>query len=86
MFACVEEGKFCTLGDGIEIGEQKYKPTHQFGDFFPISLTLSTFFATLFSDLASENTELLASLASVLNNLIPPHVSCLQGPESYMRS
>jgi hypothetical protein len=40
--------------------------------FFSLSLTLSIFFGQLFSALASENTELLASLASVLKNVFTP--------------
>jgi hypothetical protein len=48
------------------------KPTRQSGEFF-FPLTYRFYiFGQLFSDLASENTELLASLASVLKNLSTP--------------
>jgi hypothetical protein len=43
-------------------------PLASLASFFP--LTLSIFFGKLFSDLVSKNTELLASLASVLKTLI----------------
>jgi hypothetical protein len=47
---------------------QAYSPVWR--GFSPLSLTLSIFLASFFSDLASENTKLLAILASVLKKLI----------------
>jgi hypothetical protein len=49
-----------------------HSPTRQTGEFF--SLLTYPFYISgqLFSDLASENTELLASLGSALKNLFTP--------------
>jgi hypothetical protein len=63
----------------FRIGERKYKPNCQSGeDFFPLAYpcTLSIFLASSFLTWARENTELLASLASVLKNLFTPLFSC----------
>jgi hypothetical protein len=43
-----------------------------FASFFPLWLILSKPFGQLFSNLASENTGVLASLASALKNLLTP--------------
>jgi hypothetical protein len=49
----------------FRLGEQKYKPTRQTDEVFVFPLTDPFYiFSQLFPDLASENTELLASLAS----------------------
>jgi hypothetical protein len=54
------------------IGEQKYKTTRQSDKGFSTLTYPFYIIGQLFSDLASENTELLASLASVLKNLFTP--------------
>jgi hypothetical protein len=57
----------------FRLGEHNSKPTRQAGELFFSSLTYFSYFK-LFSGLASENSQLLASMASVWKNLSTPQM------------